>query len=450
MAKKVNKQAAEREKRIQDSLKQLNSKKASERREAAYWLGEAAAAEHIPDLVRLYQTDKDSGVRAAAAYALGQFKAVEQALADGEQESVEKLLHKVEFEGKYGSRGARGRWARWTIGLLAALGIFVALSWVVYGGPGGLIAAAQSVLNPVMASDGQPAPNLAELAAIQTDLQTALQPVKADVTALQTQFTTALAGNAPDCSAFFNQSAPYALPVNAASYPQLAELGTRLNEMQSSFSQALTAFQTACQSGTPFTAATAGQAYAALRPAVAALPQMEAALAELGLLLTPTPTPLPTSTGVPTATPIPPTATPVFTPIPTTDIRLTDPRRHLASLYAIADQMIAPGGQALTLRDYWVNAASGNRPAGCGARQPNRIDKYVLPDADREASPELAAAVDEINGALDLLQTGWTNFIFACNANTTSASAAQGQQDAQAVITAIELARARLDLLSGS
>lgn len=449
MADKVNKKATEREKHIQESLKRLNSKKASERRDAAYWLGEAAAVETIPDLVRLYQTDKDSGVRAAAAYALGQFKAVDQALGSGEQEKVEKLLHKVEIDGEYGSRGGRGRWARWALGLLIALGVFFGASWFVYGGPGGLVAALQSVVAP--ASAAQSAPNLPELSAVYTDLQAAFAPVKADVNSLQTQFTTALAGNAPNCSAFFNRSAPYALPAGlAATYPQLAALGIRINEMQSSFSQAYAAFETACESGEPLTAATAGQAYAALRPAVEAIPQMDAALAGLAALLTPTPTLPPTATSIPTETPIPPTATPVFTPVPTTDIRLTDPRRHLTALYAIVDQMIAPGGQALALRDNWTSAFTVNRPAGCGARQPEAPGNYVLPESDREASPELAAAVDEINNGLELMQTGWTNFIFACSANTTSASAPQGQRDAQAVITAFELAKQRLDVLSGS
>ena len=449
MADKVNKKAAEREKRIQDSLKQLRSKKASDRREAAYWLGEAAAVEEIPELVRVYQTDTDGGVRAAAAYALGQFKAVEGALADGQRDEVEKLLEKVERKGEYGSRGARGRWTRWALGLLLAFAAFVALAWVVYGGPGGLIAALQSVVAP--ASAAQSAPNLAELDAIHTDLQTAFQPVKADVNSLQAQFTTALAGNAPDCSAFFNKSAAYALPAGlAANYPSLADLGVRLNEMQSSLGQALTAFETACQSGTPLTAATAGQAYAALRPAVAALPEMEAALAALSVLLTPTPTLPPTATGIPTATPVPPTATPVFTPVPTTDIRLTDPRRHLTALYAMVDQMIAPGGQAVTLLGYWTSAAAGNRPAGCGARLPEAPAAFELPDADRASSPELAAAVDEINNGLELVQTGWTNFVFACSANSTGASSAQGQRDAQAAITAFELARQRLDVVSGS
>ena len=279
----------------------------------------------------------------------------------------------------------------------------------------------------------------AALAVIYPDLQGALQSMKSDVDTLQTQFMTALAGNSPDCAVFFNKSTPYALPANAAAaHPRLAELGTHLNEIQSSLTQTLAVFEAACQSGTPFTAATLNSAYAALRPAVAALPQIEEALAILHALVTPTPTPVPTSTSTPTATPIPPTATP------------TDPRSHFSALYAIVDEMIAPGGQALVLRDYWTSAATGSRPTSCGMRLPELPELYVLPDADREALPELAAAVDGINNGLELLQTSWTNFIFACSANTTSADAGQGQRDAQAIINAFELARRRLDALSGS
>ena len=448
MAEKVNKKAAERERLILENLQKLNATRAKDRRAAAYWLGEAAAIDAIPELVRVYQTDKDGSVRGAAAYALGQFRAVDQALEKGDQEKVEKLLLDVEKDGKYGSRGGRGRWARLALGLLLSLGGFYLLSWIFYGGPGGIAAAVQSIF-PVSAVT--PTPDLAELSVAATDLQAAFEPVRADLTTLQSQFTSVLAGNAPDCSADFNLTAPYALPASlAAAYPSLEALALRINEMQSSLGQAYAAFRESCDSGATLNAASVAPAYASLRPALEAAPQMQTALAAFGLLLTPSPTPLPTATGLPTATPVPPTATPLVTAIPTTDIRLTDPRRHLSALYAIVDQMIAPGGQAISLRNNWQDATTGNRPVNCGSRPPTIPSRYELSESDREASEALATVVNEINNGLGLLQAGWTNFVFACNASTTSNSAAQGLTDTQAIITLFELARQRLDAIAGA
>ncbi len=450
MAESVNKKAAERDKLIARNLQRLTAKQAKDRREAALWLGEAAVVEAVPDLVRVFQTDRNRGVRSAAAYALGQFRAVEVALEDGKQAEVEKLLHRVEAEGKYGSRGSPGRWLRLTLGLLLSFVAFAALAWIVYGGPEAIAAALRAVL-PNAAAQAAATPDLPELAGYTAGLRSAFTPVSADVTTLQQQYTTALAGNPPDCAVVFHRTEPFALAeAGALRYPELGVLAARINEMQSSFSQSVAAFEAACQSGAPLTAASAGPMYALLRPAVDYAPQIEAALAALEARLTPTPTPSPTATPTPTETPVPPSATPRVTPIPTTDITLTDPRRHLAALYALVDSMIGVGGQANALRENWQTAFISVRPAACGARQPVLPDSYVLTEAEAAASPELAAAVDLINNGLELLQTSWTNLVLACNSDTTNAAALQGQRDAQAVITSFQNAQQLLDALAGS
>ena len=452
MAEKVNKKAAQRHQGIEDRRKQLLSSKASERREAAYWLGEAAADGAVEDLIHVYQTDRDGSVRAAAAYALGQFKAIDDALARGQQAKVEKLLHQVEQDGKVGSRGARGRWARIALGLLIALIVFVALSWIVYGGPGGLSAALQSVFAfAAPASTVQPTPDVAELSVIANDLQAAYAPIKADLTTLQQQFTSVLGGNAANCGAAFNRPAPYALPADAASrYPQLGDLGARLNEMQSSFAQAVAAFDAACAGGEPLTAATVGTAYAALRPALEAMPQMDAALLALGQQLTPSPTPLVTETPVATATRVPPTATPGPTAVPTTEIQLTDPRRYIVAALSLTDRLLGPTGPATTLNSAWAAAAAtASPPAACNVAAPELPDNIELPQDARDAAPDLAIAVDEVNSALELLQSGWTNFVFACGARSANVSAAQGQADIANVIARLTLVQERLNVLAG-
>jgi hypothetical protein len=445
MADKVNKQAAEREKLIERNMARLYAKKASDRREAAYWLGEAVADEAVDDLVRVYHTDRDAGVRAAAAYALGQFRAIEQALARGDDKHVADLLAKVEA-GKYGSRGGRGRWWRIMLGLLLSFGVFAALALFFYGGAGGIQAALQAALR--VTTTPTPAPDVNEIAVYASAMRSALVPVSADINTLQQQFTTALAGDTPDCGAAFNRVAAFALPADAAAqYPELDALAMRINEMQASFDQAYTAFNDACQSGAPVNAASVGPAYAALRPAITAAPQVDAALNALVVLLTPTPTGLPTNTATrpPSATP-----TPVITAVPTTRVQLTDPRQHINALYGLIEQMNGTNGQALLLREYWGQALRNSSPVACSARAPEAPAAYVLPEADASASPALAEAVALINSGLENVRLGFANFFFTCASGTVQQSAIQGQLDVQTAIDGFERARTLLDTVAGS
>lgn len=446
MADKVNKKVAEREKLIERNMARLRAKKASERREAAYWLGEAAADAAVDDLVRVYQTDRDGSVRAAAAYALGQFRAIDQAIARGDQARVEALLHDLEFEGKYGSRGGGGRWWRLTLGLLLSFVIFAVLALHYYGGASGIQAALQSLF-PVSAA-AQPTPDLDQLAVYAADLRGALEPVSADISTLQQQFTAVFAGNAPDCGAAFNLAEPFALAEDAvARYPELGALATRINEMQASFGQAHAAFNDACQTGAAFNAASIAPAFASLRPAISAVPQVEAALDALMLALTPTPTSQPTVTTTP-----PPSATPtpVITAVPTTHIQLANPRQHINALYGLIGQMNGPGGQAYTLRESWGEALRAIQPVSCSARPPEAPAPYVLPEADANASPALAEAVGLINDGLETVRLGWVDFFFTCTSNTVQQSAIQGQLNVQKAIDNFELARALLDTVAGN
>jgi HEAT repeat protein len=87
-----------------ERIKDLSSKKASVRRDAAYYLGEAGVDESITKLRTVYQSDPDPSVRKAAEYSLGMFRAIQEALEHGEQDKVVALLKRVVDDGKFGSR----------------------------------------------------------------------------------------------------------------------------------------------------------------------------------------------------------------------------------------------------------------------------------------------------------------------------------------------------------
>src|SRR5262245_9847336 len=87
---------AEREKRQAAFLKEVETRRTilkkpkhyqpKESVEAAYWLGEAGDPSAIPELVLVYNKDKTSGMKEAATYALGMFKALQEALDDPEMQ----------------------------------------------------------------------------------------------------------------------------------------------------------------------------------------------------------------------------------------------------------------------------------------------------------------------------------------------------------------------------
>ena len=74
--------AEERQQLINAMLDKLEHGNAAERRAAAYWLGEAAAGDAVDELIKTYHDDDNKSVRAAAAYALGMFRAVDTRYID--------------------------------------------------------------------------------------------------------------------------------------------------------------------------------------------------------------------------------------------------------------------------------------------------------------------------------------------------------------------------------
>ncbi len=239
------------EAKIDDMISQLRSKSAAKRREAAYFLGEVAAADAVEPLVDLYEKDKNASVRAAAAYALGMYKAVERALNAGDETKVVRLLRQIEEDGKLGARAPVGRTVKLVIGL--ALSLVVLL--VIYT----LRADIKARLY------GSDQPHSAVVASVQQNYEM----VKNDTRTLQTELLNVIQNQPLGCIAFFNNPAPYALdPVDARIYTDVAQIVDQLNAAQTSLASAKARYDAACSSGAPFGSAEAAQTFQVLRPAL--------------------------------------------------------------------------------------------------------------------------------------------------------------------------------------
>lgn len=405
--------SAQRERQIDEMLDLLTSKDPEDRREAALWFGEAAVADAVPDLVDLYEKDENPRVREAAAYALGMFRAVDQAIKNGKEKRVVKLLEQVEQQGKLGSRANKGGWIRLVLGLLIALGVLGA-AYVLL--PNEIIETAQTALARVGVLQVTPS---AERDALARQVRQYYTFLRDDTSTLQTQFQSALGGGAFDCAAYFNNPQPMALSsTDAVAYPDLAAIVRRLNAARESYAGAYARYDESCLRLQPLPPEELGSTYAILVSAIQALPEIETALvtAEQGEAPPPTatvgPTPEPTSS-VPTE--VPPTPT---DPPPTTEITIADPRSHLSSLYGVLDGVTGQRGALTLLEQYWGDIQRTGVLSACSATIPSVPDNYTLPQADALASEALARAVELINQGLELTRTGWTDLTFACNSGT--------------------------------
>lgn len=404
----------ERQRDIELNTAKLLSRDAKERRNAAYWLGEAAVAEAIPRLVAIYENDPDSSVRKAAAYALGMFRAVEQNLEKGKEEKVVKLLQQVEDEGRLGKRASKGKWVTWIIFLLLLLA-GLAAAYLILPAPSPEGEDSTSIALATDEADPQTEINSARSETI-TELRSRVSALRGDATTLVTQFQSVLGGGALDCEANFRETS--AFPVEEASaFSDLVPIVERFNSAQSIFAELLARFRSACDGTNPLTPEEVGPMFAQLNQnVVIPLPEIGAALivAEAVGQATPIP-PTAESTEVPaTSTPTVPTETPV----PTTELVITDPSRHLPVLYGIIDDMTATRGATQLLIQYWSDLReSGTLSGACSSPLPAIPENYTLPSQDAVASDALRQAVDMINSGLNLTRSGWAAFMNACQSS---------------------------------
>jgi hypothetical protein len=429
---------AKRQREIDDMMDLLASDDPAERREAAYWLGEAAVADAVPKLVDLYENDDNRSVRRAAGYALGMFRAVDRAMKRGKEKQVVKLLKQVEEKGKLGRRANKGGLIRQILGLVVALALMGAAYQFL---PNDIIRTVQTSLARVGLFEVTP---VTPRATLLSDIRQTFIALRDNTTTLQGEFQKALGGGTLDCTAYFNVVEPVQLfPEDAGGYPDIAQIVDRLNVAHANYATAYARFDSACIGTEPLSAEQVGPVYASLVSTIQTLPDLQTALdaAETGQEVI-----LPTI--APTAAPpteILPTELPTNTPPPTTEINIADPRAHLATLYGIIENVTADRGAGSLLEQFWEDVQGSGASSACGAAHPPVPESYVLPEADAQASPDLAEAVRMINVGLEGLRVGWTDFEFACNSNALAARSSQELAEIRAALASFQAAELLLN-----
>ncbi|MFN8375867.1 MAG: HEAT repeat domain-containing protein [Anaerolineae bacterium] len=430
---------ADFEAKVDQNIKLLASKKVESRRAAVLWLGESGEPHVIEHLVKLYQREKDPSVKNALVYALGKFRALQQALDSGQDDKVLMLLKRVTTEGKLGKRlGIPTRTLMMVmLGLVISLVVLVvgvfATGGLSFGGGDGEIVDVTEVAD---AGNSDVLP----LSQLKSEITALIGRTRDNLTTLQAQYQAAVDGTFSDsnCIAFFNELTPYALSsADSAAYSGLSAIVDRLNAAIDSFTAAKSVLDTACLAATP--ALTAQDASAPLQTIATA--QSDLVTLELDMSEvqdSAAATEVATEASSETQTEEPPTATPVPG---------ADPSAHFAPLSSLIDDMTTVRGPAVLLSTYWSDVQSSGTTGGCGQPDPEIPDDYTIPDEAAAASPALRQTVDAVNLGLQLLREGWRDFRTACDTSALSSGLARGQIAVSAINAAFDSARNQLNAL---
>lgn len=444
----------------------LRSKDPNERREAAYQLGERGVGDALPDLIRLYQKEKNRSVRKAVIYALGMFRAVEVTLATGsrDKDEVFDLLREVD-EGELGKRADKGALIRQIVALVVSLIALIA-AYVLL--PERVPTVSVGPIQ-IAAAVGE---NRAKLLG---DLNQGYTFLRDDTNALTAQFQGLLGGQGLGCNAFFNVPEPYQLaPGSALAYPDIAGIAADYNLGVTAFLESYRRYEDDCFNAIPLPMDQVGAALAALAPAREALVRLENALNAANAAAQPSPvppTPVPPTAppptdppaiaptdAAPTAAPpteIPPTDAPsggsLPTLEPTVDLSAEAPveregaLRHVNPLYAIINNVTAQRGAATLLVQYWQDVEATGATDGCNEPRPTIPDNYVvLPEADLDAYIELAQAVQLVNVGLDAVRNGWVTFRGVCSTGGLAQRAGTEGRLARTALNSFFAAQTRL------
>ncbi len=442
-------------------LKDARGHSSAERRAAAYWLGEVGEPTAIPTLLRVYQKDKKHpDVQKAAGYALGQFKALDQAvkrpadvsfdagLERDENQFIVEILTNIVL---YDDRGRRTRFPARRMATFSAVLTVTLL----------LLVAFNLLAVPLLRTEpGRYAQAFAALTGspeqIALDaLGILLSDARADADTLAAQF------NAPsiDCTVPFND--PIAYPLDATVARGLPEANT-LNQTYAAIlpdlNAARLAFVTACAAETPGLSDTQRSAaldslarvQAALTDAdaqlVAANEALSQAVAQAGAEASATAAAQQIIDSTATAlASITPTTTPTYTATP--GIPPQDLRREVNDMLTRLENAEEA---LLVLTTNWEQVRDEGRTLGCNAPRPFiNADDYLLPEGYGALEPDLQTASDLVNAGVALTRASWASFETACTNNTLAGNFITGLATTDTAQQSFDQAKILLNQLLG-
>jgi hypothetical protein len=463
---------------VDRNIKVLMARKkvdAKRRREAALWLGDSGSPRAIPPLKLVYEKDrKNKSVHDAAAYALGQFKALDEAINRDEYESVEDALERPENAhimklltdiALYDKRGGR---QVISTSLLVRLMLVLMLTLVVLG-----------IFNVLLLNrDDTPEP--AQIAAaedttpgnIVDDIENLLPDLRADAQTVRDLVDPLLGGGAITCNQTWQNPPIYTVPAGRyGEYPVLISLVEGYNTHVASLNEARAPIVEACarasdEQGPSLTAGQRDAASFSANEVLNGLPEVESQINEARTEIetlesqraatetaeaetqtqtvaeeTASAAELATGEALTAAAP-PPTATPGLEP----DVL----RTHVGNLRVIISEATGVRGHNSVLEQYWINVRDTASYTNCRTPRPAIPENYVLPPEHVGQSPQLEAAVEQVNVGLSISRLNWASFEQGCANADLAARVRAGLEATQLARDAYNVAERIITELQGS
>ena len=432
---------AEFNSQVSKNTKILLSRKQSERKRAAaaYWLGESGAPRAITALRKVYRGESSKRVKRAAEYALGQFKALDEAIERAPGETVEEALQspdnadildkltRITLDGKMGKR------VPVSMGIMRTLMMVLTVSLIF------LIVGNVLLLMPSEGGDNNNETanyNSEELVAIgildTIDLNMSAHRLNAET--IQRQF----AEGELNCEFQLQQGlAVTGTELIGDNYPTISENARRIEGTLVRLQQAYDLHQTVCTEGRAPTTEETTQIDSAVNSALTTFDDVTTAnqiartnINDAALTRENTEEVVPAETTVPTESPMPTetfTPTPTATPTPTPTVAASLINQHIQEISFSVQQISGPRGAINLLNTFWNDISTAGRTDGCRETIPSiPSDVGEIPQEVIDVVPRIDEARDQLNTTLALLRQGWNLFSESCTNGTLVDNAETG------------------------
>ena len=404
---------------------------AQDRIAAAYWLGEAADPQAIPELVLVYNRDKTKGMKEAATYALGQMKQLQIAFDDPEMDDeVNDILERIVYRDEFGKRFNSSKFIPAYAGLVVSFIVLMIIGVVV--GQFSDAAQAQQEEAQGTATAAAPTPTEDTLEFAITDLTNYYTDLNNDARVLQGQMAEVARGNSQDCAIEFANPDSYTLSEARQDDENLSDITDQLNTLRDELAPIRDAFLEACDTVQAIRREDGLQLAQDVISVQNGLRGIESFFVE--------------EAGIEAPATLEFTATPFQSPTPEPTIDFAVIRPHYDTLDNIIVDMTAGIRATANLQQvYWQNIIEFGNSEGCA--QPALIvpEDYELPATIASDFPDLESATTSVNTGLALMRESIATFPAACQAADASEAAQIGLNKVNLAIESFNEAQVFLD-----
>lgn len=425
--------------------------KPEQRKDAIRWLGEAGDPTSIPALIKVYRKDKTPGMKAESAYALGQLRAMGDALDDPEmEEQAYDLLNKIVLHQKFGKRVNESMFKLIEMGLGASAAVLFIIGMIamfLVGIPAAEEAAIVEEISVQETLTAAPSPTSDSELVVQDQLQDYYAQLNHDTNFFQFEMLTAGRGGSITCEdlspdddiPLYYSHPSYNLSSNWIDNPRFTPIANKLNEVRDLFEPARQAHANSCSNGQVIVGQEALDLGTNVLNAQAILREASELLSGAGL-------------EVPTAQFASPTPVPTNTPQATATFDLNSANVYIGEIERLITDMTGPRGTTTALVFNWQQVIDSGQMyrEGCNAGAPFIPDDYALPAELVGSFTQLDTAVENVNIALLTTRQASSAFYTACSSGEVPEDAANRLAQASLALNAFAAAQAELINIRGN